>query len=320
MSLTVFKNGLLDTVQDSGRYGFQHLGINPGGAMDRFSASLANSLLGKPEQDPVIEMHFPAATIIFDKPAIICITGGDFSPAVDDTSLPLNQPVMINQNSKLAFKKWKQGARCYLAVRAHLHVEKWLDSYSTNLKAGAGGWHGRSLQTGDTINYSNNTQRLHFEVNAFTKLPWKVNLKAKTTSQISFIKGTEWDWLTKDAKNKFKTGTFLISKSSDRMGFHLEGESLAVHSTIQMVSAGVCFGTVQLLPSGQLLILMADHQTTGGYPKVAYVISAHLPLLAQMRPGEAFTFTETDITTAEHKWLEQQKYLQQIRNASNFKF
>lgn len=320
MSLTITKSGLLDTVQDIGRYGYQHLGVNPGGAMDNFSAALANALLGKPEQAPVIEMHYPAATITFEKVTAICITGGHFTPVINDIPLPLNQPIIVNHKSKLEFKQWKAGTLCYLAILHDLQLEKWLNSYSTNLKAEAGGWKGRSLKTGDVIQYKNNVKTFSFRgEHPFIKLSWKANIRTKVVSPVSFIKGAEWELLTAEAKKNFTTCTFLLSKNSDRMGYHLEGEELNVKTTAQLVSTGVCFGTVQLLPNGQLIILMADHQTTGGYPKVAYVISTHLPLLAQMRPGTSFTFKETDITAAEQKLFQQNKYLQQVKQACRFK-
>ncbi len=153
MSLTIIKAGILDTVQDSGRFGYQGAGINPGGAMDPFSARLANSLLGKRADAPVLELHFPAARILLGEATIICITGANFYPAIDDQEIPMNQPVVVNKGTVVQFKKQVHGARCYIAVWQDLQLPKWLNSYSTNLKAGAGGFEGRALQTGDTLHY-----------------------------------------------------------------------------------------------------------------------------------------------------------------------
>src|SRR3954452_21918209 len=125
MSLTIIKEGILDTIQDRGRFGFQNYGINPGGAMDLFSANLANCLLGKETNSPVIEIHFPAASILFHEATIICITGADFSPAINNTSIQINQPVVVNKDSILELKKAKTGARCYLAILQHLYLPKW---------------------------------------------------------------------------------------------------------------------------------------------------------------------------------------------------
>src|SRR5690348_5327335 len=135
MSLKIIKAGLLDTVQDLGRHGFGHQGINPSGAMDRFSASLGNALLGKELNAPVIEMHFPAAKIHFQTEAVICLAGADFTPLIDGNEIHIHQPVAVNKNAVLSFTRIRNGARCYLALLNELRIESWLNSYSTNLKA-----------------------------------------------------------------------------------------------------------------------------------------------------------------------------------------
>lgn len=318
MSLKIIKKGLLDTVQDGGRYGFQHLGINPNGAIDRFAAALANALLGKEEIAPTLEMHFPAAEILFQEATIICITGGDFSPEINDAPIPLNQPIIVSKNTKLNFKKWVRGARCYLAALDDLVIEEWLNSSSTHLIAKAGGWHGRSLQTEDVIPFKRKIKHFPLPNNAFTILPWRADIDSTEITSIQFMRGREWNWLTERAKHTFVTSTFRVTNNSDRMGYRLSGEMMGIAKMDQLVTAGVNFGTVQLLPNGQLIILMADHQTTGGYPKVAHVISTHLPLLAQMLPGASFRFKETDLLKAEQALLDQKKYILHLKNACRF--
>ena len=320
MSLRIIKGGILDTVQDGGRFGYQHLGINPGGVMDPFSAGLANSLLGKEIGAPVIEMHFPAPHILFETATIICLTGADFSPEVEGVSIPMNQPVIINKYSELAFTKWVWGARCYLAIIGTWSIEKWLNSYSTHLKAAAGGFNGRALQKGDVVpfieqyNYSSILGE-----KPFWTLPWKVPVPQRKPLAVAFIKGAEWQWLTDESRKLFLQEKFVIAPQSDRMGYRLQSKPLETTNKGQLVSAPVAFGAVQLLPNGQCILLMADHQTTGGYPKIAQVATAHLPRLAQMQPGSAFTFSEVDLPTAERKLWEQKHYLQQVRNGSIFK-
>lgn len=320
MSLRIIKPGILDTVQDGGRHGYQHLGINPGGVMDVFSAGLANSLLGKEASAPVIEMHFPAPQFLFEASTIICITGADFSPEVEGVPIPMNQPVAINKYSELAFAKWVSGSRCYLSVIGTFGIEKWLNSYSTHLKAKAGGFYGRTLEKGDVIPFVE-----HYAFSGilgekpFCVLPWKVPEPESESSVIQFTKGAEWHWLTEEAKVVFQKEKFTIATQSDRMGYRLQGKPLMSATKDQLVSAPVAFGTVQLLPNGQLILLMADHQTTGGYPKIAQVASAHLPLLAQMQPGASFSFSEVELQTAERELWQQKHYLQQVRNGSTFK-
>lgn len=321
MSIQIIKAGILDTVQDRGRYGYQHLGINPGGEMDIFSAQLSNCLLGKEMNAPVIEMHFPAAQIFFEEETVICITGGDFLPVINKNKIPVGQPVAINTNSILQFEKVISGATCYLSILQDLTLDKWLNSYSTNIKAEAGGWNGRKLKKGDRINFKNNVECTALLSNKdFILLPWGKRETEKTgLNKIRFIKGNEWDWLTNDAINIFKQNNFSISNNSDRMGYRLMGKELKTKENDSLLSSAVTFGTIQLLPDGQLIILMADHQTTGGYPRIANVISADLSLLAQKKPGDKINFSEADHKIAEQEIIKQHNYLQQLQTTCKFK-
>ncbi|MGI8636790.1 MAG: biotin-dependent carboxyltransferase family protein [Segetibacter sp.] len=320
MSLTIIKAGILDTIQDTGRYGYQHSGINPGGAMDRFSAQLSNCLLGKEMSGPIIEMHFPASTIRFCKSTIICVAGADFSPMLNNKPIPLHQPVFVNKNAILHFGKVKSGVRCYLSILQDLHLKKWLGSFSTNIKAGAGGYEGRSFKTGDAIEFKEialpddcvTTEDCHV-------LPWRAEPFKNTLSDvIEAIEGPEWNWLSKESQHLFTDHFFTISNNADRMGYRLKGLKLTLNEQKELISSGVGFGTVQLLSNGQLIVLMADHQTTGGYPRVATVLSAYLPVLAQMRPNDQLKFRLTDIESAERKLIEQHQYLRSVQYASSF--
>jgi antagonist of KipI len=320
MSLKIIKSGMLDSVQNTGRFGYQSTGINPGGAMDRFSAQLANCLLGKPMDAPVIEMHFPAPTILFEEATIICITGADFCPVINQVAIPNEQPIAVNKNAVLEFKKRKTGARSYLSVLQHLILQKWLNSYSTNLKVEAGGYKGRSLKKGDVLQYAlesticNYLQGCDFRILPFKAAPFKLT----ETNCVEVIKGNEWDWLTAESQQLFTTKPFTISILADRMGYRLQGEDLSIKEEQQLVSSAVNFGTLQLLPNGQLIVLMADHQTTGGYPRVGHVISAHLPRLAQMKSFDSLRFQLVDIETAEQQLIQQHQYLLAIQHASAF--
>lgn len=320
MSLKIIKQGLLDTIQDCGRYGYQHLGINPGGAMDRFSAQAANALLGKDFSTPVIEIHFPSPKILFQQETIICITGADFTPAINNKKSPVGQPVVVNKNAELQFDKKVSGACCYLSVVHELEIEKWLNSYSTNLVAGAGGFKGRALKKGDAINFKNNFElKLLEEEKDIALLPWRSTESISLKKEIRFIKGNEYDWLTDAAIQNFINSNYQITKNADRMGYRLKGGELKVKANQQLISSGVTFGTIQLLPDGQLIILMADHQTTGGYPRIAHVISADLPLLAQCNAGDEIKLTAVEHTVAEEELIKQKRDLLHMQTASKFK-
>ena len=320
MSLRIIKQGILDTVQDTGRYGYQHLGINTNGAMDLFSAQLANALLGKELQAPVLEIHFPSPQIEFEKETIICLTGADFSPTINDRKVPLHHPIAVNKNAVLKFEKLQSGARCYLAIQQELELLKWMNSYSTNLKGSAGGWQGRALVKNDSLPYPADEKLCAvLGEKDVVVLPWKSQEVVDTRKELEFLLGSEWHWMTPEAQETFQSSWFQITIDADRMGYKLAGPELEMNTTEPLVSSAVSFGTVQLLPNGQLIILMADHQTTGGYPRVAQIISAHLPVLAQKKANDVLRFRVTDLETAEAKLAAQQKYLLQLQMATKFR-
>jgi antagonist of KipI len=321
MSLTVIKGGLLDTVQDTGRFGAQARGINPGGAIDRFSAKLSNCLLGKEMDAPVLEFHYPASTLQFEKATLISIAGADFSPAINNQSIPLNTPIAVNKNARLECKGLKKGSRCYLSILQDLAIPRWLNSYSTNLKAEAGGIEGRALKTGDVIGFEQEDALTRFlSSRDIVVLPWYASpFDITGNGKFEVIEGKEWNWLTGKSRLDFKNLNFTISNTADRMGFRLKGSALQLKKPKELVSSGVTFGSIQLLPNGQLIILMADHQTTGGYPVIANVVSADLPRLAQMRPNDQLSFLPTAIEEAEKKFLRQHYYLLSVQWAASFK-
>lgn len=322
MNLRIIKAGVLDTVQDMGRNGYQHLGINPGGVMDKLSAQLANLLVGNNPLESVIELHFPASAFFFEQPAIIAVSGADFSASVNGEEIPTLHPVLLSKFSILQFHGIKKGARAYLAVQGGFDLPKWLGSNSTHLKAMISGYKGRSLQKDDEI-----PMRLTKDLcpligkKEFQVLPWKADVdpNEEGKDQIWILPGNEWHRLTQESKEKFLQGSFTITNQSDRMGFHLEGEPLLLDSPEEVISSAVSFGTVQLLHNGQMITLMADHQTTGGYPRIAHVISTHHSRLAQMKPGEAVKFQFTDHHQAESLLIKQQQHLRQLENACKLK-
>jgi len=321
MSLRIIKAGIQDTVQDLGRYGYQQAGINPSGAMDRYALQLANALVGNALNEAVLELHFPAAVILFTRPLMIAITGANFSPSINGEPVPLNQCIVVNKNDALQFHRPVSGARAYLAVQGGFQLNYWLESLSTNLKAIAGGFEGRQLKKGDEI--SCRTEKDYRQLltgKNFRVLPWTADHQSGDNSkEILIVPGKEWDRLPDASRERLLETPFLITKLADRMGFHLGNEPLSILPGEELVSSAVTFGTVQLLPDGKLIILMADHQTTGGYPRVAHVITAHHSKLAQKKSGEALHFRMTDLATAEGLLQKQQQHIKQLQNACLFK-
>src|SRR4051812_3197827 len=228
MSIRIIKQGILDTVQDVGRCGYQHLGINPCGAMDTFAATIANILVGNGRNEAIIELHFPASAFLFKKKCMIALSGADFKATINNQSIPLNTAIIIAENSVLEFKQFRHGERCYLAVHGGFEIEEWLGSYSTHLKAGAGGYNGRQLKKGDELNLQES--RFNFSLHKPDLFILPVSLDVSTfydpSPKIRCVEGNEYNWLNDEAKKIFTSCSFHISVRSDRMGYCLEGENL----------------------------------------------------------------------------------------------
>ena len=284
MSILLKKAGILTTIQDLGRYGYRRFGINPGGAMDRTAIRLTNLLLGNRESDAVLEMHFPAAEIEFEARCRFAIGGADLLAELDGHEIDNWRTYNAENGSILRFAEKRLGNRVYLAVEGGFDVPEWLGSHATNLAAGIGGFDGRRLSNGN---------RLPFVTHSFaTRPPERVRRVSPSLIPLysSFptlrvIPGAEFALMDESSRTAFETQTFGLSRNSDRMGFRLKSDSLRLQTPIEpieMVSSAVSFGTIQLLPDGQLILLMADHQTSGGYPRIAHVIEHDLPVAGQL--------------------------------------
>lgn len=312
MSLFVQKAGILTTIQDGGRTGSRSLGINPSGAMDRTAMSLINLLLGNNENEAVIEMHFPAGEFVFEVDCSFAVGGADLGAVLNGIEIANWSSAIARRGDRLRFTNRQNGNRAYLAVAGGFSIPEWLGSKSTNIAAGAGGIGGRRLQAGDRIGFLNpitcKTQRL-----GPTMTP-----KYNRFPTVRVIAGAEFDELTAISERTFLREGFKVTNESNRMGFRLSGMPISLLDTNRMVSAAVTFGTIQLLPDGQMIVLMADHQTAGGYPRIANVISADLPLLAQLGPGDGVGFRLVSIDEAEFLLARREKDLQFLRLGIRF--
>lgn len=311
MGIVIEKPGILTTVQDLGRQGYRRLGINPGGAMDRTAARLVNILLGNDENDAVVEMHFPAAQLRFETNAVIAIGGANFAAELDGKAIANWQPVFAKQGSVLRFAERGPGNRAYLAVPGGFAVEPWLGSSSTNLAAKIGGMEGRRLAARDTIGFQKETGDVTLTRPSIVRsslLPFYSRFPT-----VRIIAGAEFERVNETGKTALTGHDFVIGKASDRMGFRFEGEPISLTDPLELLSSAVSFGTIQLLPDGQLIVLMADHQTTGGYPRIAHVISRDLPLLAQLGPGDKVAFHLIEHAEAEQLAVDFERELRFFR-------
>lgn len=296
------KSGLLSTIQDLGRQGFRRFGINPGGAMDKQAVRLINILLGNDDAEAVLEMHFPAPLLEFEADALIALGGADFGASLNNNEIENWRPFFIEKGSVLEFKKRVFGSRAYLAVKGGFAVKKWLKSSSTNLAANIGGFAGRALQKNDGLFFNQRTkdkgQKTSYKISRSLTANYQ-----KSPTKVRVIGGAEFDLLTAVHEQIFLTQNFRVSRESDRMGFRLMGEPLFLIEQQELISSAIDFGTIQLLPDGQMIILMADHQTSGGYPRIAHVVSVDLPILAQLGANDNIGFEMICLDEAENLTL-----------------
>lgn len=295
MSVLVERPGLLTTVQDLGRCGYRGLGVNPSGAMDRTAARIANILAGNHEGAALLECHFPAPTLLFESDAVIAIAGADLSGRIGARPLKNWSSSFVTAGERLTFGSKGPGTCGYIAVRGGILADRWLGSRSTNIAAGVGGMSGRALKAGDRLELDAG------DVGGFRELEVSQRMLPRYSGfpTVRILAGAEFDDLPDQGRTDLLSADLSILPNSDRMGFRLDGPSIERKGNAELLSAAVTFGTIQLLPDGQLIVLMADHQTSGGYARVAHVIERDLPLLAQLGPGDKVAFHLIGLDEAE---------------------
>ncbi len=315
MSIILKKSGILTTIQDLGRNGFRKFGINQNGAMDKTAVRLINILLGNNENEAVFEMHFPAPEILFEAATFFTLGGADFTPELNGKPINNWQIHYAEKGSVLTFKKKTFGNRAYFAVQKGFKLEKVLKSFSTNLTAKFGGFEGRKLQNGDSLKLNNESAQIanHKSQIANSILPFYSRFPT-----VRVIAGAEFENLNALSEQNLLKTDFMISHNSDRMGFRLNGKPLYLLNKKELVSSAVNFGTIQLLPDGQMIILMADHQTTGGYPRIANIISHDLPLVAQLGANDKIAFHLVSIEEAENLLIDFEKDLNLLKTGVKF--
>jgi len=315
MSIFFLTNSLLTTVQDLGRDKFRAFGINQNGAMDKKSVRLINILLGNDENEAVLEIHFPAPKILFEQNALIALGGADFSAQIDDKKIENWQTVAVEKGQTLSFPKKIHGNRLYLSVKGGFEIENWLNSQSTNLKAKIGGFEGRSLQKSDWINFK--FQISNFQFPKPLKISPRFAMNDLESHKIRIVETAESNLLTGFSLETLLKNEFTITPKSDRMGFRLQGAPLYLLHEKELISSAVAFGTIQLLPDNQMIVLMADHQTTGGYPRIGNVIREDLPRLAQLGATDKISFEIISLEEAENLALEFENRLNFLKTGVN---
>jgi antagonist of KipI len=299
--------GLLTTVQDLGREGFGPMGVSPSGAADAVALRVGNRLAGNAEGAAGLEMTLLGGSFFFREAAVVALTGSDFAPTLDDERVETWSSVEIRAGQTLQIGPTRAGARCYLCVRGGIDVKLFLGSASTHLLSGLGGFDGRALRKGDVLKVGRAIEG--FRTFRKRNLARRALEKLAPRKVLRVTAGPQSDWFSKEARNMFYAGTYRVTEESNRMGLRLEGAAIASAPGGEMISEGVSLGAVQITASGLPIILFVEQQTTGGYPKIANVISADMSSLGQRRPRDEMRFELVEMETARALLVEQEELL-----------
>jgi antagonist of KipI len=306
--LRVEKPGLLTTVQDLGRSGHRAFGVPPSGALDRFALAAANRLVGNPEGAAGLECALNGPVLLALEACLVAITGADFTPLINGAEIPLWTGVYLAAGERLSFAGRRSGARCYIAVAGGLSGRRWLGSLSTYLLVEKGGFDGRTLESGDELSLGGPPPR---PLISGRHLSRRLLPPYSREPALAALPGPHHTRLSRPSRTALWKSTFEVTRDADRMGFRLEGPQLQVTGR-ELLSLGLTMGAVQLPPGGQPILLMADHQTAGGYPVVVGVARAGLPLAAQLLPGDRLRFAEVDLSEAQDAWRRLRQTLEEI--------
>lgn len=315
MDVEVLHAGMFTTVQDLGRSYYQQFGVPFGGAMDKNALRLINMLVGNEENEAGLEMTILGPKLLIKKTTLLAIGGADMEPLLNGERIPLWRPILAEEGSMLCFGKVKSGCRAYVTFAGGIHIERTMGSKSTYIRAAIGGIEGRMLKKGDCFQigtYSEMANRFiqDLQKDERIKTKWVISNsvlpKYKKHPKLRVITDFEYDQFIEESRKAFFTKEYKVSNYADRMGYRVEGEVLNRIEEKEILSSPVTFGTIQVPNGGQPIILMADRQTTGGYPRMGNIISVDLPLLAQLKPGDYVSFEKITLEEAEQLYIEQE--------------
>lgn len=325
--IRVARGGLLTTVQDTGRRGVQHHGMIAAGAMDSAAHRIVNVLVGNSSDAATLECTMIGPILEFADDALLAIGGADLSATLDDRSVPRWRPFAARRGSTLVMGGPRSLCRAYIAVAGGFDVARVLGSRSTDLIAGIGGLDGRSLRPDDTLPVGEPSAAAERIRSAIDAAPGAARSAGRSLMPgyvkepvVRIIRGPEHDRFSKTSRERLLDTAFEVTTQSNRMGIRLTGAALALTGQYDLFSSPVTAGTVQVPPSGEPIVLMADHQTIGGYPRIASVISVDLPLLAQAPPGARVRFREVDIAEAQSLYVARERDLRIFGESLDFHY
>jgi antagonist of KipI len=314
--------GLLTTVQDLGREGFGPMGVSPSGAADALALRIGNRLVGNAEGAATLEMTLLGGAFLFREGGLAALTGSDFGAKLDGTAVPLWASFEVKPGQTLRLGPTRSGARCYLCVQGGIAVKSFLGSASTHLLSGLGGHEGRALRKGDVLKIGDarEAQEKGTRRNASSTegAPHSNRLRRVAAKALELLAprkvlrvtpGPQSHWFPKAAQKIFYGSTYRVSEEANRMGLRLEGPAIREGAHGEMISEGVSLGAIQVAAGGLPILLFVEQQTTGGYAKVANVISADFSSLGQLRPRDEIRFELVSFASARKLFIEQEKLL-----------
>ena len=309
--IEVQEGGLFTTVQDLGRYGYQRYGVPVAGAVDSFALRVANVLVGNEEGAAGLETTLAGPRLQFLADAVIAITGGDLDPRLDDEPAPMWQAMPAHRGAVLSFGKARDGVRAYLAVAGGIDLPQVLGSRSTYTRSGLGGLEGRPLQAGDRLAAAGEGPAAQ---PAGRKLPREQVPSYGNSHVLRVVMGPQDDAFTQEGIQTFLSAEYTATHQSDRVGYRYQGPRIQHKGGADIISDGVPFGAVQVTGDGLPIVLLADRGATGGYTKIAAVISVDLPGVAQASPGDKTSFREVALEEAHRALLEQEEVIQRLKD------
>ncbi len=311
VAIIVQNPGALTSVQDAGRFGFMKAGIGPGGVMDTESYRAANELVGNESGEAVLEMTLMGPTLTFTEDTVFALTGAEMDAKLSGTVIGRGVAVTAKAGQELSLSLVRHGVRAYLAIRGGIDVPLVLGSRSTNFKCKMGGFEGRALKAGDVLPVGDDTKCSQDQTilkDQSTSRDQKI-LKIKSSQYrvrdyaqditVRVVPGPQEELFSEQGRKTFYETAYRVTADSDRMGMRLDGSPIEATAGVDIVSDGIVFGSVQVPRSGLPIILMADHQTTGGYAKIGTVCSFDLPKLAQLQTGAVIHFKRISIEEAQ---------------------
>ena len=311
MGIRIIKGGMLTTVQDLGRYGYQSQGFSVAGVMDVRSFKIANLLIDNPENEAVLEFTLIGPTLEFTSDTIIAITGGDFTPTINGEPAEMYTAIYMKKGDVLKFGSARTGTRGYIAFSSYLQIPVVMGSRCTNLKSGIGGFKGRKLQDGDYINFRIKRRYLPF----FLSRKLTPDDFSDDRATLRVVLGPQDDMFSKQGMQTFLNEEFTVTSDFDRMGCRLDGPFIASAGTSDIISDGIAYGAVQVPSHGKPIILLSDRQTTGGYPKIGAVIWADIPKLVQRKTDHKIRFEAVTIEEAQEIFHQEILEFDEMRKA-----